>query len=310
VRLVLPNSTAIAVQAGRLARTGDGFRLDAGTCQVVAAPQSPDRPLRFATVHALVEVVGTRFTLTVDHEATVLGVAEGKVRFTPRNGIPRLVEAGVTVSAGGDALPTPVLAYDFTAASTWPVIASGTGGDRLPLRGNAAATLSRDGLRLVPGAEITSVGLGDPVACLKAIRAADAVSIEALVRIESSIGADKLLLAELLGFAAPGRPADGQRPVQLWRPHGSTVAVGRWSLWTAVAAGGRLRTHADGVLIADEALPWSPAAWVGPLHVKFHPAGLRAGALTIAACRIHAAALTPEQIRLRRREVTALLPAP
>jgi ferric-dicitrate binding protein FerR (iron transport regulator) len=103
-RIVVDANSQIEVpQAGSVVH----LRLLAGTMEVDAAPQPPDRPLVFATDHARYVVLGTRFRLYREAEASRLELDEGKVR------LERQVDGqSVDVTAGHVAIansePTPV----------------------------------------------------------------------------------------------------------------------------------------------------------------------------------------------------------
>jgi len=76
--------------------------LDRGELSADVAKQRANAPMRIATPHAEVEVIGTRFTLAVDAEArtTRLEVTEGRVRLT------RAADTASVVIAGGQYIET------------------------------------------------------------------------------------------------------------------------------------------------------------------------------------------------------------
>lgn len=99
------DGTATEVDAGsELEIDWDGrgkrLRLIAGRLRADVAPQPPERPLRVATTHAEMVVVGTSFAVDVDASGTTLRVTSGQVRFTDRaDGSVRLVGAGGTAAS-------------------------------------------------------------------------------------------------------------------------------------------------------------------------------------------------------------------
>lgn len=75
--------------------------LDKGTLDAQVAKRDPDSPLRIQTPHALATIVGTRFSMQVDADASRLDVEEGAVRLE-KNGESILVTAGNAATADSD----------------------------------------------------------------------------------------------------------------------------------------------------------------------------------------------------------------
>ncbi|WP_437879733.1 FecR domain-containing protein [Pseudomonas sp. LRF_L74] len=75
------------------------------------------RPLRVATAFGLFEALGTRFSVRLDQHGCRLGVSEGAVRLTPRDGTARVAQAGESWSLSareatrGTATPQEVAAW-------------------------------------------------------------------------------------------------------------------------------------------------------------------------------------------------------
>ncbi|MEQ8790388.1 MAG: FecR domain-containing protein [Pirellulaceae bacterium] len=85
------------------------LRLVSGTMEVDAAPQPPDRPMVFATDHARYVVLGTRFRLYRETEATRLELGEGKVRLEREvDGQTLDVAAGYVAVASSETTPLQV----------------------------------------------------------------------------------------------------------------------------------------------------------------------------------------------------------
>jgi ferric-dicitrate binding protein FerR (iron transport regulator) len=85
------------------------LRLLQGTIEVDAAPQPADHPLIFATDHARYVVLGTRFRLYRETEASRLELDEGKVRLERKtDGKAVNVEAGFVAVATADTTPLDV----------------------------------------------------------------------------------------------------------------------------------------------------------------------------------------------------------
>lgn len=119
--------------------TGKRVVLEAGTLQVVAAPQPADRPFTLRTPRAEAVVVGTSFTLSADAERTRLKVDHGLVRLLDGAHGGRAVGAGQTVvcdrfgsrapgqpvfvwEAAGTTGPQPVLGRRTTAPDGRPCV--------------------------------------------------------------------------------------------------------------------------------------------------------------------------------------------
>jgi hypothetical protein len=64
---------------------GKRVTLEAGVLDANVAKQPPDEPMILSTPHAEVQVLGTRFRLTVTPNSTRLDVYEGRVKLTRRN---------------------------------------------------------------------------------------------------------------------------------------------------------------------------------------------------------------------------------
>ena len=94
-RITIAASTRLEL----LGPPGKRFRLEAGAVSVEAAPQPVAQPLRIATPHAELTVVGTAFTTRCNPLMTWLEVAHGAVRMGGANGGP-----GLLVPAGARAL--------------------------------------------------------------------------------------------------------------------------------------------------------------------------------------------------------------
>jgi ferric-dicitrate binding protein FerR (iron transport regulator) len=111
VTMEYPDGTQVRLHSGAVVQSpvdrGDvRLRLLAGSMEVDAAEQSPDRPLVFATEHSRYVVLGTRFRLYHEQEASRLELNEGKVRMErPLRGETVDVEAGSVAIA---AEQTPV----------------------------------------------------------------------------------------------------------------------------------------------------------------------------------------------------------
>lgn len=106
--LRLRDGSRIAVLAGAVAlqrvEADVVLALDAGRIAVEAMPQAAGRSLRVVTPGAEVAVVGTRFTVAADAVATLVEVAEGRVRLRDRRGGERMLAAGERGHVAGDGL--------------------------------------------------------------------------------------------------------------------------------------------------------------------------------------------------------------
>ncbi|QDU96583.1 FecR domain-containing protein [Lignipirellula cremea] len=115
--LEYPDGTTVQVHFGSVVQVpADGdvrLRLLAGSIEVDAAPQPDDRPLVFATDHARYVVLGTRFRLYRNEDATRLELNEGTVRLERQENDHVVesveVEAGHVAVASADAKPVEVV---------------------------------------------------------------------------------------------------------------------------------------------------------------------------------------------------------
>jgi ferric-dicitrate binding protein FerR (iron transport regulator) len=108
-----PEQTRITLLPGtefrlRTLSRGKCFELAEGKLEASVARQRPFRSMTIKTPHAEARVIGTRFTLTVTTNSSLLDVMEGKVRFTRNSD-----EKSVRVDAGHYA----VAAADYQLAS-------------------------------------------------------------------------------------------------------------------------------------------------------------------------------------------------
>lgn len=76
------------------AATGLRFFLDQGRFDVETPARPTERQLIIDTAQSQITVVGTRFTVEANGQATVLTVAAGKVRFRPNDGQEQLIGPG------------------------------------------------------------------------------------------------------------------------------------------------------------------------------------------------------------------------
>jgi ferric-dicitrate binding protein FerR (iron transport regulator) len=110
--------TSIAIgRAGEALIEGDGSRkrisLRHGELVASVAHQARDAGLSVVTAQAVVDVVGTKFTVEADSHQTRLSVREGSVRFTRTDGASIAVAAGSwAVSESG----TPLVAHQLAQA--------------------------------------------------------------------------------------------------------------------------------------------------------------------------------------------------
>jgi len=115
--LEYPDGTTVEVHFGSVVQVpADGdvrLRLLAGSIEVDAAPQPADRPLVFSTDHARYVVLGTRFRLYRNEDATRLELNEGRVRLERQENDQIVesveVEAGHVAVASADAKPVEVV---------------------------------------------------------------------------------------------------------------------------------------------------------------------------------------------------------
>lgn len=112
--LEYPDGTQVRMHSGTVVRAParGTIRLEllAGSLEVDAAKQHPDHPLIFATQHARYVVLGTRFRLYHEQEASRLELDEGQVRMErPASGETVNIEAGSVAIAADDATPIEVL---------------------------------------------------------------------------------------------------------------------------------------------------------------------------------------------------------
>ncbi len=126
------------------------LQLLAGTIDVDAAPQRPDRPLVFRTAHARYVVVGTRFRLYREEEATRLEMDEGKVRVEQQG-----EEGAVEVTAGQVAVAaarsTPIEIIPLATGRSRLIRSLRKAGDAVTFSADGAAFATSDwqrGLRL------------------------------------------------------------------------------------------------------------------------------------------------------------------
>ncbi len=85
---------------------GKRLRLDDGALTATVAPQPSGQPLVATTAHAAAVVVGTRFRLSTDDQATHLAVDEGSVALRSRDA-ERIVAAGHEATATAAGLDHP-----------------------------------------------------------------------------------------------------------------------------------------------------------------------------------------------------------
>lgn len=109
-----PDGTTVHLHSGAVvsspANQSSRLELLNGSMEVAAAKQPPGRPLVFATKHSRYVVLGTRFRLYQEEEASRLELDEGKVRLErPASGEQLDVEAGSVVISGDDETPVEVL---------------------------------------------------------------------------------------------------------------------------------------------------------------------------------------------------------
>lgn len=112
--LEYPDGTLVRMHSGSVvhAPASGQVRLEllAGSLEVDAAKQRPDRPLIFATHHSRYVVLGTRFRLYFEQAASRLELDEGKVRMErPASGETVDIEAGNVAIATDAATPVEVL---------------------------------------------------------------------------------------------------------------------------------------------------------------------------------------------------------
>lgn len=145
-----PASLRIERQGGA---GGVRFALDHGRMDVVAPPRPTERPLEVSTPLALLEVVGTRFTVEARAEATMLWVSEGRVRLRPTTGGgERMVAAGEQASVPAAERTLVVsAAEDATADAARPGESFGRDAG-LRVRARAPARIACIRFRLPPGA--------------------------------------------------------------------------------------------------------------------------------------------------------------
>jgi WD40 repeat protein len=112
--LEYPDGTQVRMHSGSVVRApaSGTVRLEllTGSLEVAAAKQRPGHPLVFATEHSRYLVLGTRFRLYHEQEASRLELDEGKVRMErPASGETIDVQAGSVAIAANDATPVEVL---------------------------------------------------------------------------------------------------------------------------------------------------------------------------------------------------------
>lgn len=177
------------------------WRLNGGTFTAEVAARTGRAPVRIITPHATVEVIGTRFTVTVDTR-TRLAVEHGRVRFG-NAGVWREIAAGEQAEAPAPPATTPPAAPSPTQASdndprtgiasllAYYRFANGAGaqvddragrGPDLRIADPARVTWRGDGLRLNEETRLMSADAATSIndACI----AANAVSIEAELTID------------------------------------------------------------------------------------------------------------------------------
>ncbi len=93
------------------AHEGQRWRLDAGTIDARFSIQPTGKPAKIATAHAIVEVVGTMFTLATDRTSTRLAMREGRVEIVAADHAARLsCKAGESAIADATGARLDVLA--------------------------------------------------------------------------------------------------------------------------------------------------------------------------------------------------------
>jgi hypothetical protein len=175
------------------------WRLGGGTLSAEIATRTGRPPVRIITPHATVEVIGTRFTVTVD-TGTRLAVEHGRVRFG-NAGAWREVTAGEQAEAPATAPPVaPPVSQpsdndprtDIASLLAYYLFANGAGaqvdaqagrGPVLRIADPTRVTWRADGLRLDTETRLLSANAATSItdACI----AANAVSIEAELTIDA-----------------------------------------------------------------------------------------------------------------------------
>lgn len=80
--------------------SGKGLRLQHGRLEADIAPQQSSQAFTVRSAQALVRVIGTRFSVSCEAQATTLQVAHGRVAFTPEGSAEQIVTAGGSAVAG------------------------------------------------------------------------------------------------------------------------------------------------------------------------------------------------------------------
>jgi len=137
-------------------------RLERGAFTAVVAKQSAIQPMRFETKWATVEVLGTEFELSIDPDAAVVRVLEGRVRFTSLSSREsRDLERGERGSIGAEggvrweySAPRDPILWPFASHSPWNV----------PLGSGAQfSPATSENFSLTRGAKVNLRQFGHPV---------------------------------------------------------------------------------------------------------------------------------------------------
>lgn len=159
-RVVLSADSVLHFQFDALDRT---LRLERGSVDVEAAPQSPDRPLIIITEQARLTVLGTRFRLYASASDSRVELEEGKVQFE-RQSDGQSVEVAAGQYAVADAAPAKPLAAE-TLSSDWQL-------RQTLLRVGSRVAFSHDNLKLATSGgdrvKLWNVATGEQQATAKA----------------------------------------------------------------------------------------------------------------------------------------------
>lgn len=124
VIMAYPDGTVIRVHESSTVQSPSQhqvrLRLLAGSMEVDAAKQPPNRPLVFATEHSRYVVLGTRFRLYVEEAESRLELDEGKVRMErPASGETIDVAAGSVAIAADERSPVVIQPLSAGRAELW-----------------------------------------------------------------------------------------------------------------------------------------------------------------------------------------------
>jgi ferric-dicitrate binding protein FerR (iron transport regulator) len=127
-RLAYPDGSAVTLDEGSSIRLWDEsgakrVRLDRGAVHGDIANQRTEKSMLLLTAHAAAEIVGTRFSLSVENAKTRLDVEEGKVSLCGSTGVavPVLTGHWATVTAG----QSPRLDCDVLYSADYATIPAG-----------------------------------------------------------------------------------------------------------------------------------------------------------------------------------------